>query len=155
MRKQILKAATMFVGIIALAFVSAMAASAQNPRNLVVNIPFDFTVKGKTLPAGDYIISRASTADKTGLMMKRKDGESSAIVLTMPVQSRENQRESRLIFSRYGEHYFLSQVWTAGDNLGRELYKTNQERSLEVELAKNNTKPETVAVIALTRYLVD
>jgi hypothetical protein len=151
MRKQILKAATMFVGIIALEFVSALAASAQNPRNVVVNIPFDFTVKGKTLPAGEYIISRASTADKPGLMMQRKDGESSAIVLTKSVESSKNQRESRLVFSRYGEHYFLSQVWTAGDMEGRELYKTNQERSLEVELAKNNAKPETVAIIAGTR----
>jgi hypothetical protein len=151
MRNQILKAATMFVGIIALAFASALAASAQNPRNLVVNIPFDFTVKGKTLPAGEYIISRASTADETGLIMKRKDGESSAIVLTKPVQSSENQRASRLVFSRYGEHYFLSQVWTAGDMEGRELYKTKQERSLEVELARNNAKPEMVAIIAGTR----
>jgi hypothetical protein len=151
MRKQILKAATMFVGIIALAFVSALAASAQNPRNIIVNIPFDFTVKGKTLPAGEYIISRASTADETSLAMQRKDGKSAAIVLTKPVQSAERQSESQLVFSRYGEHYFLSQVWTAGDNQGRELYKTNQERSLETELAKNSAKPEMVAIIARTQ----
>jgi hypothetical protein len=155
MKKQILKAATMFVGILALAFVSAVASSAQNPRNLVVNVPFNFTVQGKTLPAGDYIISNGSTADRSGLIMKRTDGEANAIVLTMLISSNERQRESRLVFSRYGEHYFLSQVWTAGDSDGRELFKTQQERSLAVELAKNNTKPETVAIIALTRYLVD
>ncbi|MBD0373386.1 MAG: hypothetical protein ICV60_21300 [Pyrinomonadaceae bacterium] len=148
MRKQILKAATMFVGIIALAFVSALAASAQNQRNLVVNIPFDFTVKGKTLPAGEYIVSRGSTIDKTGLVMQRKDGASSAIVLTMNIQSRENQQESHLVFNRYGDHYFLSQVWTSGDRDGRELFKTGQERSLEMELAKNNAKPETVTIAA-------
>jgi hypothetical protein len=148
MRKQIFKAATMFVGIIALAFVSALAASAQNTRNLVVNVPFDFTVKGKTLPAGEYVISRASTSNETGLMMRRQDNNASAIVLTTPVQARENQEESRLVFSRYGERYFLSQVWTSGDNIGRELRKTNQERSLEVELAKNNDRPEMVAIIA-------
>jgi hypothetical protein len=148
MTKQVLKAATMFVGIIALAFVSAIAASAQNPRNLVVNIPFDFTVKGKTLPAGEYILGRASTADETGLAMKRKDGEANAIVLTKPVQANETQKESRLIFSRYGEQYFLSQVWTSGDSKGRELYKTKRERALEIELAKNDAKPEMVALIA-------
>jgi hypothetical protein len=151
MRNQILKAATMFVGIIALAFASALAASAQNPRNLVVNIPFDFTVKGKTLPAGEYIISRSSTADKTSLIMERRDGKANAIVLSKPVSSRENQSESRLVFNRYGEQYFLSQVWTAGDMQGRELYKTNREHSLEVELAKNNARSETVAIIASTR----
>jgi hypothetical protein len=147
MRKQILKAATMFVGIIALAFVSALAASAQNQRSIVVNIPFDFAVKGKTLPAGEYILSRGSTADKSGLMMQRRDSKANAIVLTMSIQSRDNQEESRLVFNRYGEHYFLSQVWTAGDSEGRELFKSNQERSLETELAKNNAKPEMITLI--------
>jgi hypothetical protein len=148
MRKQIVKAATMFVGIIALAFVSALAVSAQNPRNLVVDVPFDFTVKGKTLPAGEYIIRRASTVDNNGLIMQRKDSKGNAIVLTMTVQARENQKESRLVFSRYGDRYFLSQVWTSGDSIGRELHKTRQERSLESELAKTNARPEMVAIIA-------
>jgi hypothetical protein len=141
----------MFVGIIALAFVSALAASAQNQRNVVVNIPFDFTVKGKTLPAGEYIVSRGSTADKTGMMIERRNGDANAIVLTAPIQSRENQKESRLVFNRYGEHYFLSQVWTSGDSEGRELFKTNQERSLETELARNNARPEMVTLVARTQ----
>ncbi|MCA1556979.1 MAG: hypothetical protein LC731_00370 [Acidobacteria bacterium] len=148
MREQIFKAATLFVSIIALAFASAMAANAQNPRNLVVNIPFDFTVKGRTLPAGEYIIRRASTADKTSLTMQRRDGKANAIVLTKPVENNEIQGQSKLVFSRYGEHYFLSQIWTSGDSEGRELFKTKQERSLEVELAKNNSKPETVVLMA-------
>lgn len=148
MKKQVLKAATMFVGIIALAFASALAASAQNPRNLIVNIPFEFNVKGATLPAGEYIVSRTSTVDEMSLTMKRKDGKGNAIVLTKALQSQERQSESRLIFSRYGEHYFLSQVWTSGDSVGRELYKTRQERSMEIELAKNNATPATVALLA-------
>ena len=148
MKQQVLKAATMFVGIIALAFASALAANAQNPRNLVVNIPFDFAIKGKTLPAGDYILSRASSADMTSLVMRRKDGKANAIVLTRTVQTPERQSESRLVFSRYGEHYFLSQVWTSGDSMGRELYKSRQERSLETELARNDQKAETVTLVA-------
>lgn len=148
MKQQILKAATMFVGIIALAFASALATSAQNPRNLVVNIPFEFSVKGATLPAGEYIVSRTSTVDQMSLTMKRTDGNGNAIVLTKSIQANERQSESRLVFSRYGEHYFLSQVWTSGDQQGRELYKTRQEQSLEMELAKTNAKPEIVALLA-------
>lgn len=148
MKKQVLKAATMFVGIIALAFISALAASAQNPRNLVVNVPFDFTVKGKTLPAGEYVISRSSTIDEMSLTMSRKDGEGNAIVLTKPIRSEERQSESRLVFHRYGDRYFLSEVWTSGDATGRELYKTRQEQSLEIELAKNDSRSETVTLVA-------
>jgi hypothetical protein len=148
MRKQIFKAATMFAGIIALALASAMAASAQNQRSLVVDVPFDFAVKGETLPAGEYVVSRATSADKTGLIMQRRDGKANAIVLTIPIQSRKNQQQSRLVFNRYGEQYFLSQVWTSGDSQGRELFKTKRERSLNIELAKNNSRPEVVAITA-------
>lgn len=148
MRKQLLKAATMFVGIIALAFASAMAASAQNPRNLKVNIPFDFSVKGATLPAGEYIVSRVSTTDEMSLTMQRTDGKGAAIVLAKRIQANERQEESRLVFNRIGDHYFLSQVWTSGDSEGRELYKTKKEQSLENELAKNNQQPEVIALLA-------
>ncbi|HKS26345.1 MAG TPA: hypothetical protein VJS44_00935 [Pyrinomonadaceae bacterium] len=151
MKKQIFKAATMFIGIIALALVSAIASSAQNQRSITVNIPFDFTVKGKTLPAGEYILSRGSAADRTGLVIARRDSEASAVVLTMPVESRESQSESRLVFNRYGERYFLSQVWIAGDSQGRELFKSNRESSMEMELARSNARPEVVAVTASTR----
>jgi hypothetical protein len=151
MRQQILKAATMFVGIIALAFASAMAGSAQNSRSIVVNIPFEFSVKGATLPAGEYIVSNQATSDRMSLSMRRTDGKGSAIVLTMNVQKPEIQTESRLVFNRYGEHYFLSQIWTSGDSDGRELFKTRQERSLAVELARNNARPETIALVARAR----
>ncbi|HEY0320683.1 MAG TPA: hypothetical protein VGC66_07020 [Pyrinomonadaceae bacterium] len=147
MRKQILKAATMFVGIIALAFVSALAASAQSPRNIIVNVPFEFSVKGKTLPAGSYIINSASTVDETGLSIMRRDGKANAVVLSRPVTTRKMQNETRLVFNRYGDRYFLSNIWISGSNGGRELFKTNQERSLEMELARNNVKPETVTLI--------
>jgi len=148
MRKQIFKAATMFVGIMALAFASAVAASAQNQRSLVVNIPFEFSVKGKTLPAGEYIVSRSAGADQTSLKIERRDGGIGAVVLTMLIDSREIQEQSRLLFSRYGEQYFLSQVWIAGDDQGRKLFKTKRERSLEVELAGNKAAPELVAITA-------
>lgn len=149
MKKQLLKAASMFVGIIALAFASALATSAQNARTLVVNIPFEFTVKGATLPAGDYIVSRTSTSNQMSLSLQRKDGQASAIVLTKVINTYERQDESKLVFNRYGERYFLSQVWTSGEGLGRELFKTRQERSLEIELAKNGSRPEMVAIIAV------
>ena len=149
MTKQLLKAATMLVGIITLAMASALAASAQNSRSLVVNIPFDFNVAGKSMPAGDYIVSRSNTNDQT--ILNRRDGKANAIVLTKTLQARDRQSESRLVFNRYGEHYFLSSVWTSGEKLGRELYKSRQERAISNELAKNDVKAETVTLVASAR----
>jgi hypothetical protein len=57
------------------------------------------------------------------------------------------QAESKLVFNRYGDHYFLSQIWEAGDNAGRELMKSREERQLERELAKTSNGPEKVAIV--------
>ena len=38
----------------------SVAVRADLSRNLKANIPFDFTVNGKTLPAGEYIVERGS-----------------------------------------------------------------------------------------------
>jgi hypothetical protein len=40
-----------------------------------------------------------------------------------------------LVFHRYGELYFLSDIWTAGDASGRRLYKSRQEHAIEKEWA--------------------
>ena len=153
--KQLLKAVTMLVAIVTLAFASALATSAatsaQNSESLVVNIPFEFSIAGKTLPAGEYIVTRATQNDQTTMSIKNANGKGSALVMTKTVDANERQRQSRLVFNRYGSHYFLSQVWTSGQEIGRELYKGKQERSLEMELAKNNQKPETVAIAVMAR----
>jgi len=42
-----------------------------------------------------------------------------------------------LIFNRYGNEYFLSQVWAKGGSVGRGLPKTRAERELERKTQDN------------------
>jgi len=42
---------------------------------------------------------------------------------------------ARLVFHRYDNCYFLSEVWMSGERVGRELRKSAQERAIERELA--------------------
>jgi hypothetical protein len=66
--------------------------------------------------------------------------------------------EARLVFHRYGNTYFLSQVWMAGSSVGRELRKMRQERAIERELIaiapkSDLNKPvyEVVEIVATVR----
>jgi frataxin-like iron-binding protein CyaY len=147
MKKQALKAVTMLMVIITLAFASALASSAQT-RSLVVNIPFEFSVGNKTLPAGEYIVNYASQASREGLTIQKNDGSANAISMTMNVTSREPQKQARLVFNKYGDRHFLSQIWMASRTSGRELNKSRSERALETELAKSDVKAETVILVA-------
>lgn len=123
--------------------VAAVSARAQASFPLEANIPFDFVVGKQTLPAGEYRIERVSSNRLEPLMIRSTDGHASTIVLTMAVLANDWQSESKLVFNRYGDKYFLSEIWTAGNQSGRGLYKSPRE----TELARKAMKRE-VAVLA-------
>jgi len=98
-----------------------------------VDIPFDFMVGGKTLPGGTYTFAQP-TITRGVLLIRSLDGHESVLVLTQSVQeSRTPSDETKFVFTRYGDQYFLAQVWTAGAVSGLKLRKS----STESEVAKN------------------
>jgi hypothetical protein len=147
MRKQTLKAVTMLISIIALAFATAVAATAQSrSQKIRADIPFDFVVGDKTLAAGEYVVGSLTSTTSEGLAISSSDGNHRALRLTNAVIS-SAPKPSMLIFHRYGNTYFLAQVWTQGATEGRELVRSKAERSAERELA-SNARPEVVTVSA-------
>jgi hypothetical protein len=85
-------------------------------------------------------------SDKATLVIKSADGRASRIVLALaPVQAGRVQERARLVFNRYGSQYFLSQVWTAADNMGVELLKSRSERTLAQSSAGEHA-PERKAI---------
>jgi hypothetical protein len=108
-----------------------------------VNVPFDFTAGNTTLPAGEYSILK-STIDTSVLTIQRTDQTASIMIPTMAAVSSQPQSESRLIFHRYGDRYFLSQVWTAGTPRGRELSKSASEKEVAT-IARNESQVTLVA----------
>jgi hypothetical protein len=51
---------------------------------------------------------------------------------------------TKLVFQRLGNNYFLYQIWTDGNSTGREFRMSKTQ----VQLAKNDSKPELVIVAA-------
>lgn len=158
MRKEALRAIAMLISIVALAFVTAVASNAQSGgHKLKADIPFEFVVGSRTLAAGEYVVGQASTNSADAIAVRSSDGSGhSAIRITNAISASAPKRKTTLTFLRYGNTYYLSQVWIAGSTEGRELLKSKSERSVERELAKNssegnpaqNAKPEIVTIIA-------
>lgn len=116
---------------------STQLASAQAPL-AKVNIPFAFQTANRTLPAGIYRIHRKSDH----LILLEGPGSARGFAITYDaIQSHASDR-SVLIFDRYGDKYFLSQIWTAGDRMGLECAKGRAE-SLE---AKNKQPPSSTSL---------
>lgn len=145
MKKQAFR---IFATLSLLAIMGLSSVYGQIVHALKFNAPFDFIVGKTTLPAGEYTVEldRIGLAADTGsrLLIRSADDRLCAAVMTMPVQALAIQAKAKLVFNRYGDQYFLSQVWTPGDNVGRELPQSHVER----ELAKSASKVEKAAVAA-------
>ena len=72
------------------------------------------------------------------MMIRAENAKSSALRLTNAIEDKRNAGQVKLVFHRYGERYFLTEVWT-GES-GRELLKSKQERAIERELASVPSK---------------
>ena len=109
-------------------------------------IPFDFIVRGKTLPAGIYEINRIGESPET-LQVYNKSDHQQMMFQTDPVEARTTPRRDELVFHKYGDNYFLYEIFTGGESNGRELPRSRTERRIEREALNRNTKPETVALV--------
>lgn len=154
MSKQILKGFTMLALIVGLSFVSAVVSAQGQSTQAVAKVPFEFIVGDKTLPSGQYTVRALSDTNKAALVIR---GTSSAIRLTNAIQPNKNKTQARLVFHRYGERYFLSEVWMGADSMGRQLLQSGQERSIERELASLGSKTDlarnTYAVVEIVATL--
>jgi len=125
--------------------VAAQVARATEP--LVVNIPFEFVAGTATFPAGEYIVESMGTGPLV-ILTQRTDRSVAAIVPTIPAGGGDVRWDTKLVFNRYGEHYFLSQIWTAGYREGKQLFKSDREK----EIAKS-ARFETQGQVTLVARL--
>jgi hypothetical protein len=119
------------VALVLLALVTAWPSLAQSVTTLAkAEIPFDFVVGQKTLPAGQYEICPGNKTNKDILWIKKADSRATANVVTFGRNIKRQQAGPYLVFNRYGNQYFLSQVWTEFDQVGRQAAKSAQEKEM-------------------------
>ena len=122
---------------------SVFAQTTPSQRLMKVNIPFAFGVEDHSLPAGQYLVF--TVTPERSIRIVSTDGKHSAIVNDLPNYGSQPSPNSRLVFHRYGNEYFLAQVWTAGQNVGRNPLSSKKA----MENASNGERPETFTVVAL------
>jgi hypothetical protein len=138
----------MVVTISFLAIAGGAPVRAQVVDTIVADVPFDFTVRDSTLPAGKYIIKRTYSADPGLMQIRSADGDEVVVFLVGSAQAAKEPDQTRLIFDRVGDRYFLSEIFEEGNNNGAELPKSRTERDLVKEGAI--TQLHSVAVPAQT-----
>lgn len=125
-----------------LALVVTTVASAQTTK-VKVNVPFSFMVDRTNLPAGQYLVQSVDVVGKV-LAIRNLETNSTNLVIFNSCTSLASVKQTKLIFHRYGERYFLSRIWIEGNNLGHELNPSPREK----EVAKDFSKHEVVLMAA-------
>jgi hypothetical protein len=88
-----------------------LGARAQEEDTVVSNVPFDFVIEGKILPAGTYRVSRVNTAGSRELEISSYDAR--AGVLFIPTVFDDfKSGHAQLNFEHVGNKYFLSAIET-------------------------------------------
>jgi len=116
------------------------AVYAQSEPRVIVNIPFAFTAGRQTLPAGEYTIERTSFNDPDLLLFRNQDTRASLFLLVEDTQAMRTPERTELVFNEIGDRYFLSKIWVAGEDIGREVPKPRAERELERSQTSHMTK---------------
>ena len=142
-----MKSARTLITICLLFTTASLFAQMRSSQQLMkVNIPFAFGVEDYFLPAGEYLV--LTVTPERSIRITSTDGKHSAIVNTLPNYAKAPSANSRLVFHRYGDEYFLTQVWTAGQNVARNPLSTKRA----MEIASSGGTPETLTVVAFADH---
>jgi hypothetical protein len=123
---------------------ATLFAQTENHTLMKVNIPFAFSVEDRSLPAGEYFVF--TVTPERSIRIASIDGKQSAIVNDLPYYASNPSPSSRLVFHKYGKEYFLTQVWTAGQDVARNPLSSKRA----MEIASSGGKPQTFTVLAHT-----
>ena len=127
---------------------TAVSTRAQASYGVRGNVPFDFIVGDKTIPAGRIAVQGVSS-DAAGVLSIANVNQGKLTKRAWrTLAGASESAQCKLVFNKYGNRYFLTQIWIPGYQTW-EVMKSKQERILERELRlAKNVKPELVIVAA-------
>ena len=136
---------TIFVAASLVLGTFSMPADAQN-HSLTANIPFSFEVGSQHLAPGRYTVSETL---QDVICIRNDSG--AVMLMTHGGQTMKPSTTAKIIFHRYGDHYFLRQVWfNAQDNTYVESPESKTEKlARQTEIASNQKHASNVEVAML------
>src|SRR4029077_6187224 len=90
-----------------------VAAKGQAGDQIVVNIPYEFVVAGKTLPPGIYRVNRLSDIHPEVLILSSFENHASAMLLSSTRVESSSADKPEVSFEQIDGRRFLSKIETA------------------------------------------
>lgn len=128
------------------AFTTALTTHAygQTGKTVRTNVKFDFQIGDRIFPAGEYQIESISRHPDIVLQIRSlRDANKTELIVTHPSNAARTQTP-KLIFQKYGESYFLTEIFLDSGQWGYSIRPSRHQRESEKNLAsrlpRNNRK---------------
>src|SRR4029079_778156 len=92
------------------------------------DIPFNFMVGNKEFKAGKYNVGRLPGGRTADTLIIRNEDDNEAANFNVNNVYGKGAPRARLVFHRYGNQYFLAQIFDAENREGHALLKSKAER---------------------------
>ena len=131
--------------LIAATFIAAGLARAQD-HSVKANVPFNFTVGDRTLPSGTYLIgSNMNTPD---LLAIRNQGKN-VNILALGLPDGKPGHDNTLVFHKYGDQYYLSEVRSEGASIDVRFPMSKAEKRARAQVEEAGLFVNDPVLIAL------
>ena len=127
------------IALLAIANFAMAGTSFAQSTGVRANVPFDFTVGNKLLPAGTYTIKEQSNHV---ILITNHDKPIAALSLVNG-DSNRSPNGGKLKFHRYGSQYFLSEILCEQANMNLEVPTSKTERTTALQEARVRARGET------------
>jgi lipid-binding SYLF domain-containing protein len=128
-----MKHTTWFVAV-ALVVLSGMAAAQLiGSTRVVAQVPFEFMIANKIVPAGECEV-QAITMDGQTLVIRNSEAKVGLFSRSSQAEGKQNASNYAMVFKHYGDRYFLSGIKLQGSKI---IYRL-PESKVEAELRAQN-----------------
>ena len=136
---------TLPIAVLALLSCCPPSRAQAEGQSIRVNVPFEFEVGSTHMRAGLYNLNML-----TGHLLNVRSTSTSVLSLAFWAQGKRPTQTPKIVFRKYGDRYFLRELWpTVGTN-HFECTESQAEKQLKIsELAANNAKAPDVALALL------
>lgn len=138
----------MFGALMTLVVASVLAFPMVNAQSQIVmsaNVPFAFSVDGKQLAAGDY---EARDAGARATLIETKDGTAEVLGI-YAYAGPSKEAETKLVFDKIGDRYFLRQIWTSTRSLGLSVPESKLEKEVMASSRESGGGGAKTVIVAL------
>ena len=142
-RNKIMKNFAVIALLALVAFVTLSATPSHAQTLIKGDVPFSFYAGSRMLPAGQYSIT--DTGNQLAMLLSSGP---KGIEFLMPKTTdlRSDLQVPKLVFLRYGDEYFLAEIWSDVDGSVRILPAHPRERLL----AKSGASPQVAVVYSVS-----